>query len=513
MASNDAVNRTIGIDLGTTNCVVAYLDHAGIPKSVVNFEGDVCTPSRVFVDKEIVLVGREAEKAAPSAGGDYAHSAKRYIGRDLYPQTLCGRHWRPEELSAVLLRRLKNDAERRLGRVDASVVTVPAYFDECRRRATCDSAKIARCPVVDLINEPTAAAIAYAYREGRLKNHNGTPERVFVFDLGGGTMDATILDVRHGKEYRTVATDGEVQLGGVDWDLRLCEHLSEQFLQQTGSDPMAEQKHKVAMLLLAEKAKLALSTKDKARIPAVIGPHRAALKVERTTFEELTLDLVERARLTMAIVLEQAGLKWADIDTVLSVGGSTRMPMIERLLREESGKEPNHSLSRDEAVAHGAAIYARLLQDNGEVRVTNVNSLTYRAIAKPPGKPAVAHPLIPKNSPLPSIGTHVFRTAKAGQRTCKIQICDGESQDPNLCNRIGKVVIDDLEHAGDKRWYVKVNLICREDGQLVVQANVYDPDNLSRPIKKAHATIEPVHGMTDLEIRESQTLIDSLELG
>ena len=211
----------VGVDLGTTNSVVAYVDHAGIPTTVVNFEGDVLTPSKLFIEGEHVVAGREAVKAGGRQADKYAESFKRYMGEDHHPPQVDGRDWRPEMLSALLLRRLRQDTERQLGRVDGAVITVPAFFDESRRRATSAAAEIAGWTVIDLINEPTAAALAYAHRAGRSANGKAPDENLLVFDLGGGTMDATLLRIAHGEEYRTIATDGEVQLGGIDWDRRL----------------------------------------------------------------------------------------------------------------------------------------------------------------------------------------------------------------------------------------------------------------------------------------------------
>ena len=257
----------VGVDLGTTNSVVAYVDHAGIPTTVVNFEGDVLTPSKLFIEGEHVVAGREAVKAGGRQADKYAESFKRYMGEDRYPPQVDGRDWRPEVLSALLLRRLRQDTERQLGRVDGAVITVPAFFDESRRRATSAAAEIAGWTVIDLINEPTAAALAYAHRAGRSANGKAPDENLLVFDLGGGTMDATLLRIAHGEEYRTIATDGEVQLGGIDWDRRLRDHLAEQFRDRTGVDPLAEDEGVLAFSRFAEEAKLTLSRRLVARVP------------------------------------------------------------------------------------------------------------------------------------------------------------------------------------------------------------------------------------------------------
>ena len=504
----------VGIDLGTTNSVVAYVDRAGIPNSIVNFEGEVVTPSKLLIEERSVLVGREAAKVALEHSDKFAESFKRYMGDDQYPCPVDGRMWRPEMLSALVLRRLKRDAENRLGRIAGAVITVPAYFDEARRRATCAAAEIAGWNVMDLINEPTAAALAYAYHAGRLQSETEKDEQTLVFDLGGGTMDVTLLRIAHGREYRTLATDGEVQLGGIDWDMRLQKCLAEQFRRQTGVDPLSTRQGELTFLQLAETAKVALSQRDTARVPCVFGSHRAILKVSRQTFEELTLDLLDRTRVTAELVIEQAGIQWSEIDTVLTVGGSTRMPMIHQLLKTLSGTPPRQELSVDEAVAHGAALYARLhAQPSGPdpVRVVNVNSLSYRVVAKHRSRGLVAHPLIGRNTPLPAVGRHVFRT-QPGRTTCSIAICDGESDDPQDCAVLGKVVVTDLPPCVSEHWLVNVRLVCRQDGQLEVDATVHHPQDHSQIVKRAAAKIVPSHGMSADQVHQAKDAVESMEI-
>ncbi len=507
-------SRWVGIDLGTANSVVAYVDHAGIPNSIVNFEGEVATPSKLLIEEQSVLVGREAGKIGRQHSDKFAESFKRYMGEGQYPRPVDGRSWRPELLSALVLRRLKRDTESRLGEVAGAVITVPAYFDEARRRATCAAAEVAGWNVIDLINEPTAAALAYAYHAGRLGACAGADERILVFDLGGGTMDVTLLQITHGEEYRTLATDGEVQLGGVDWDTRLRDYLADQFHQQTGVDPLATRQGEVEFMQLAETAKIALSQRETAKVPCVFGSHRLVLKATRQTFEELTRDLLDRTRGTVELVIEQAGIGWPDVNTLLTVGGSTRMPMIHQMLETLAGKRPQQDLSVDEAIAHGAALYANLLRPHEGrkgVRVVNVNSLSYRVIAKPRGKELVAHPLIRKNTPLPAVGRHVFRT-KPGQKDCSIVICDGESADPRDCALIGKVVVEGLPPSGTGHWLVNVRLVCRQDGKLDVDATVHDPQNHAHVVKRATATIVPTHGMNADEVQRARALVEMMEI-
>lgn len=502
--------QLVGIDLGTTNSVLAYLDPDGVPTSLVNFEGQVTTPSKVIIDGNHVLVGAEAGKAAPQNADNFAELFKRYMGQDAFPKPVAGKSWRPEVLSAFVLKKLAQDARRRLGEVGPAVITVPAYFDETRRRATYSAAAIADLEVFDLINEPTAASLAFAHRIGKKAADHAEKEYVLVFDLGGGTLDATVLEIHRGREYRTIATDGEVQLGGHDWDSRLRDHLAELFRRQAGTDPLATHRGQIEFLQLAERVKKTLSDKETAQVPCSHAGKQAVLKVERKTFETLTADLVARCKGMADLVLDQASKRWADIHTVLAVGGSTRMPMIRRMLGEQSGKPPDQSLSVDEAIAHGAAIYAELKRGNSGVKVINVNSHSYRVLAKRASGPVFAKQMIPKNSPLPASGSHVFTVSSQGSGARKIEVSEGEEEDPEFCTTIGKVVVEDLHLAGDKKWLVQVKIMCQEDGNLKVAAAVRDHAQPEKIVKKATATLEPAHGMTSEQVSAARDELASM---
>jgi molecular chaperone DnaK len=505
--------RPIGIDLGTTNSVVAYLDASGTPTSLDNFSGRVTTPSKVlFLDERQALVGVEAVKASVENSQNFAEHFKRHMGDDAFSQTIAGRRLRPEELSAVVLKSLLQDARRRLTRVGPAVITVPAYFDECRRRATYDAAAIAGWEVLDLINEPTAAALAYANLLGKRPADHDQREHVLVFDLGGGTLDATVLQIDRGREYRTIATDGEVRLGGHDWDLRLRDYLADLFRKQTGFDPLGTLAGQTYFLQSAEQAKRLLSDKETAQVVCTLGGRNALLKVDRKTFEGMTQDLVARTQTMAQLVLDQAGCTWSDIQAVLAVGGATRMPMIRRMLEELSGRPADQTLSQDEAVAHGAAIYAHLKGDASGPRVINVNSHSYRVLTKRSDGSEFAKALIPKNSPLPARNTSTFQ-APLRAPSAKVEVYEGEDEDAEFCMRIGKVVVDGLPPASDKRWWVQVALLCREDGNLEVAAAVRDPADTTKIVRHVQATLEPAHGMTRDEVAAARQWLESVKVG
>ncbi len=501
-----------GIDLGTTNSLVAYVDPAGRPLSIASFTGEILTPSMVYFEGNSYVVGEQAKKAAQDAPERFAECFKRAMGDDWFPEPIDGRRFRPEVLSALVLKRLQMEASRHLGEAQRAVITVPAYFDECRRRATKNAGTIAGWNVIDLINEPTAAAIAWAHRAGQIAPTNGQPERILVYDLGGGTFDTTVLEIAHGREYRTLATEGEVRLGGQDWDEWLQKYLADQFKTKTGVDPLASPRGAFDFMQMSRAAKHHLSERKNVTVPAMFQGKRAMLEINQDTFEKGTAHLLRRSKDTAQIVLDEAKLKWSDIDAVLMIGGSTRMPMVERMLLTLTGKPPRRDVSADEAVAHGAAVYAHLMSRPNSPRVINVNSHSYRLACTRQGK-SFAHPMIPKNSPLPRLSGISIPTTRAGMDTIFVNILEGESEDVKMCYHIGRVRIDGLPKDTDKRWIVALSLRCLEDGKISVSAAVKDPDNPKQTLREANATLESQHGMNTAEIVEAQRYVNSLEVG
>lgn len=503
----------IGIDLGTTTCAVSYVDHAQRPTTLVNFEGQLTTPSALLVEGQQVVVGEEAQRAAISHPAGYVECFKRHMGEDLFPDLIDGRSFRPEFLSALMLARLKKDVSRTLGDVTRAVITVPAYFDEARRRATRDAGEIAGLDVIDILNEPTAAAICYAHRTDQL-GHPGerAVERLLVYDLGGGTFDTTILEIERGQEYRTVATEGEVRLGGYDWDTRLRDALARQFREKTGVDPLESPYGRVEFMRLAQDTKHSLTLRSKVSKPCSFEGKREVLEATQADFERMTADLLDRSRQTTEMLLSDTGLSWSQIDTVLLAGGSTRMPMVSRMLASLTGKPPVDSISRDESVSHGAGIYASLLTANSNIRVVNVNAHSLRILGINRQGARVADLLIPKNSALPAQKIKVYPVASAGQTSISVNVLEGESDDPRICEEIGTVRVDDLPVIAGKRVKVAVQLRYREDGRVHVAASARNPENLSEEIKKVRATLEPKHGMSRHEIRKAQRELSTFEI-
>jgi molecular chaperone DnaK len=501
-----AADTPVGIDLGTTYSVVAYLDAQGRPCTIPNTCGDLLTPSVVLFDEGAPVVGKEAVLASALEPEKVAECVKRDMGAKVYRKKINGEHLPPEVVSSLILRSVKADAERRLGPVRRAVITVPAYFDERRRRATMDAGRLAGLEVLDIVNEPTAAAIAYGYQLGFLDRScrvaGDRPLRVLVFDLGGGTFDVTVVEL-HDKSFKALATDGDVGLGGKDWDEKLVEIAAERFRQQFREDPRDNPISLQELRLAAEAAKRTLT--ERAKAPLFVHHLGSRLKVEisRAEFEEATAALLERTRLTTAIVVRQAGLTWEAIDRVLLVGGATRMPMVGRMLAELSGKEPDLSVSADEAVAHGAALYAGLLAPargagaaQVEFSVTNVNSHSLGILGSDP-KTGRRHNkiLLPKNTPLPRTVSRVFQTYKPDQRQVVITVLEGESDRPEACSRVGECAIRDLPPGLPAGWPVRVSYTYEANGRLHVAAKV-----------KGHAA-----GVTTDFVRENSLPDEELE--
>jgi molecular chaperone DnaK len=453
-----AADTPVGIDLGTTLSVVAYLDAQGRPCSIPNASGDLLTPSVVLFDEGGSVVGKEAVLASALEPEKVAECVKRDMGGKVYRKKINGEYLPPEVVSSLILRSVKADAERRLGPVRRAVITVPAYFDERRRRATMDAGRLAGLEVLDIVNEPTAAAIAYGYQLGFLDQAcrvaGDRPLRVLVFDIGGGTFDVTVVELRE-KSFKALATDGDVGLGGKDWDDKLVDIAAGRFRQQLREDPRDNPISLQELRLAAEAAKRTLTERPRASLFVHHLGSRLKVEITREEFEEATAALLERTRLTTEIVVRQTGLTWAAIDRVLLVGGSTRMPMVGRMLAELSGKELDRSVSVDEAVAHGAALYAGLLAPSPgggaapvEFTVTNVNSHSLGILGSDP-KTGRKHNkvLLPKNMPLPRTVTKVFKTSKPDQRRVVITVLEGESDRPEACSQVGVCAIGTCRRA------------------------------------------------------------------
>lgn len=472
----------IGIDLGTTYSVVAHIDAQGRPCSLLNADGERLTPSVVLFGDDATVVGKQALLGSVQEPDRAAICVKRDMGNKFYRQPINGESLPPEVISSFILRSLKADAERQLGPVSRAVITVPAYFDETRRRATMDAGRLAGLDVLDIINEPTAAAIAYGYQLGFLDQSGRLvgerPLRALVFDLGGGTFDVTIVEIGPGA-FTALATDGDVTLGGKDWDEQLVAIAAERFRLQLGEDPRGNPQSAQELWLAAEAAKRTLTERPRAVLYLNHVGRRCKVEVTRTEFERATLPLLERTRMTTEIVARQAGVALGDLDRILLVGGSTRMPMVGRMLLELTGKAPDRTISADEAVAHGAALYAANLAptdvqaDSPQFSVTNVNSHSLGILATDPATGKKFNKiLIPKNTALPFTQRKKFQTYKNGQRAVLIKVLEGESDKPAFCTPIGVCTISDLPAELPAGWPIEVSYTYQSNGRLQLDARL-----------------------------------------
>jgi molecular chaperone DnaK len=437
MNSGEATTPAVGIDLGTTYSVVARLDDSGRPQTLLNAEGERLTPSVILFDETKVEVGQAAVMAMARKMEQIAECPKRELGRRVFPKVLGGRQFPPEALQAWVLNKLRLDAQQQIGRFEKVVITVPAYFDEVRRKATMDAGYIAGFEVLDIINEPTAAAVAFGYQKGYFQpgqGHQGR-ERVLVYDLGGGTFDVTVMEIE-GNDFVTLATDGDMRLGGRDWDQRLIDYVAEEFIRAYGLDPRDDANLFGGLWRQCEKAKRALVDRTKVVFDCYYGGKVLRVGITRELFRDVTQDLLDRTAFTTRQTLNAAGLEWGDIDRVLLVGGSTRMPSVVDMLTSMSGKKPDRTVSPDEAVAHGAALHAGMLLARHAGRppafsIRNVNSHSLGVVGlESHSRQSRNAILIPRNTPLPVTAKRIFRTQRANQRSLLVQIVEGESQSP-----------------------------------------------------------------------------------
>ncbi len=413
--------KTIGIDLGTTNSVVAVME-GGKPTVIANAEGSRTTPSIVGFSKTGErLVGQLAKRQAILNPDKTVASIKRHMGED-YKVKIDDKNYTPQEISAMILRKLADDASNYLGeKVTSAVITVPAYFNDAQRQATKDAGKIAGLDVLRIVNEPTAAALAYGLEKDK-------PEKVLVFDLGGGTFDVSILEIGDGV-HEVLSTSGDTHLGGDDFDEKVMDWICEEFKKQEGIDLKADKQAMQRIKEAAEKAKCELSSvvETNINLPFITadanGPKHLDLTLSRAKFEELSYDLLERCKKPVEQAIKDAGISKSDINEVVLVGGSSRIPAVQALVKSYTGKDPNQSVNPDEVVAVGAAIQAGVLA--GEVKdivLLDVTPLTL-GIETLGG---VMTPLVPRNTTIPVSKSQVFSTAENNQTAVDIQVLQGE---------------------------------------------------------------------------------------
>ena len=435
------MGKAVGIDLGTTNSVVAVLE-GGEPSVIANAEGNRTTPSIVAFKSEEVLVGELAKRQAITNPDNTVRSIKRHIGTD-WKEKFEDKEYTPQEISARILQKLKRDAEAYLGDdVTEAVITVPAYFNDAERQATKEAGQIAGLNVLRIINEPTAASLAYGLE-------NNEDQKILVFDLGGGTFDVSILEISEGV-FEVKSTSGDSKLGGDDWDQRVMDWLIDKFKSSTGIDLS---KDKMAVQRIqegAEKAKIELSSTSETEInlPFITandaGPQHLLEKLSRSEFEKITADLVERTKEPVENALSDAGMQYSDIDHIILVGGSTRMPSVQQLVKTLTGKDPHKGVNPDEVVASGAAIQAGVLKgDVKDVLLLDVTPLTLGVETKG----GIMTKMIERNTTIPTKRSEVFSTAENNQTQVEIHILQGEREVAAGNKSLGRFTLTDIPAA------------------------------------------------------------------
>ena len=436
--------KAVGIDLGTTNSVVAVLE-AGEPVVIPNSEGSRTTPSVVAFSKAgEVLVGEVAKRQAITNPDRTFRSVKRHMGENWKSDDIDGKQYTPQEISARTLMKLKRDAEAYLGdTVTQAVITVPAYFDDAQRTATKEAGQIAGLEVLRIINEPTAAALAYGLDKG------SEDETILVFDLGGGTFDVSVLEIGDGV-FEVKSTHGDTHLGGDDWDQRIIDWMVQQFKAAHGIDLAADRMATQRLKEAAEKAKIELSQTQQTQInlpfitASAAGPLHMDETLTRSKFQEMTADLIERCRKPFEQAITDAGLSKGQINHVILVGGSTRMPAVQDLVQSLTGKEPNRTVNPDEVVAVGAAVQAGVLRgDVKDVLLLDVTPLSLGIETKG----GVMTKLIERNTTIPTRRTEVFTTADDMQPSVEIHVLQGEREMANYNKTLGKFQLVDLPPA------------------------------------------------------------------
>ena len=488
------MSKIIGIDLGTTNSCVAVME-GGKPTVITNTEGVRTTPSIVaFTKNGERLVGEPAKRQAVTNAERTISSIKRHMGTD-YKVDIDGKKYTPQEISAMILQKLKADAESYLGeKVTEAVITVPAYFNDAQRQATKDAGRIAGLDVKRIINEPTAAALAYGL-------DNEKEQKIMVYDLGGGTFDVSIIEIGDGV-IEVLATNGDTHLGGDDFDNRITQWMIEEFKKTEGvdlsGDKMALQRLKEA----AEKAKKELSTMTTTNInlPFITatseGPKHLDMNLTRAKFDELTSDLIERTAIPVQNALKDAGITAAELGKVLLVGGSTRMISAQEKVKQLTGKEPSKSLNPDECVAIGAAIQGGKLAGDagaGDILLLDVTPLSL-SIETMGG---VATRLIERNTTIPTKKSQIFSTAADNQTAVDIHVVQGERQFARDNKTLGQFRLDGIPPA--RRGVPQIEVTFDIDANGIVNVSAKDLGTG----KEQHITITSGSNMSDDDIQKA----------
>lgn len=520
------MGKYVGIDLGTTFSVVSYIDKNGNAQIIPNRDGENITPSTILFDDDEVIVGKQAKKSAFLHPDNYESFAKRHMGeRDYQFVSSNGDKYSAEAVSAIILKKLKADAEANLGdTIDGAVITVPAFFDEVRRVSTMNAAEMAGLNTLAIINEPTAAALAYGISKGESE-----PKTVLVYDLGGGTFDVTIIKFTE-NEIEPLATDGNRQLGGFDFDNKIVDYVIDAAKKQ-GIDINKDVKARQALQIEAEEAKKTLSERKKAEISLYICGQPFNIVITREQFEEMISSLLFRTINVMESAMEEAGLEYNDIDKILLVGGSTRIPAVAKSIEEETGIIPSQDIHPDEAVAIGAAFYAVEMarknatentSKNGENTSPSIDSLPDK-VNNYQFKDITAHSIgvvvqddtiggninsiiLPKNTKVPAEYRKQYETSIDYQESVRIQVTQGEDTDLRYVTIIGESILK----LKPKPAYSPIEVIISCDSDSIIHIRVID---LVTNEDLGEMKIDRINNLSDKEVEQETIRLGMLNIG
>jgi molecular chaperone DnaK len=508
----------VGIDLGTTFSAIAYVNQHGKPEIIPNREGDRTTPSVIFFEEGgNPIVGKEARNQALIEPRRTVRFVKREMGNPSFRFNVDGKDYFPEDLSAMILKKLKNDAEDFLGKeISKAVISVPAYFKDAQREATRQAGQIAGLEVIRIVNEPTAAALAYG-----LDKVEGD-QIILVYDFGGGTFDVTLMQIK-GKEFTILATDGDAKLGGKDIDGRLVEYFAEEFLREHGVDLRTEPHTHQDLWDKAEIAKKDLSFRNNLAVTLSAGEKTLRVDIDQAQLFELIEDLIKQTEDCMNRVIQAADMNWTDIDTILLAGGTSRIPAVKEMLERVTGKDVARDMNPDECVALGAAIQAVVtiietegveaappLEGGSDIVVYDVasHSLGVKALS-PDREKYINSIIIPRFTPIPCEKTRTYATNEDNQPRVEIEVLQGEDEDPRSpdVHLIGKAGLRNLPPHKAGELVIEVTLRYDADGVIEVVAKELKSGQMTREVVMQKAgTLSP-----DI-LRGKQEQLDQAEL-
>jgi len=505
-------NIVVGIDLGTTYSSISYINQYGKAEIIPNREGERITPSVVLFDGDTPIVGTIAKQSAGGSPLNVCQFVKRQMGEsDWRFLDENDKEYTAEEISALILRRLKEDAEISLDcSVTDAVITVPAYFNDAQRKSTQDAGKIAGLNVLRIINEPTAAALAYGL-------DNAEDQTIMVYDLGGGTFDVTIMQIKSG-DIEVIATNGDKNLGGFDWDNKIMDFLNEAFQKEGGLDMFEDLALQQDLRDKAEIAKKTLSSRDNNKVFLSAGGKNVSIGISREEFEQISSDLLNRTETLMDMTLEDANMSWKDIDKILLVGGSTRMKGVSTLIEKVSEKKPSAELHADEIVAIGAALLGGILQKQAgdgdiahldglpNVSISDVNShsLGVIAIDTSTGKPYNSI-ILPKDTKIPTRASNVYGTMDDNQIYIDVEVREGEEENLEFSHKIGKGTMEIPPYPKGS----PIEIFFQYDDDGIVHVTVFD-----KKVNKlvGEMKIDRKSNRTSTEIAQMQSKIAKIDI-